>query len=122
MLGMASLVFALSMLCAAVLLRSLDAYRASARLEQRLQIQAAAEGTVSALLARVPDNPPEAFTIGETHVTFEPIASADDHIAVPFTVEIRSSEGRAILSMRYRARFSSAGNGEWKAIGLERIP
>lgn len=122
LLGMAALIFVLSMLCAAVLLRSLDAYRASARLEQRLQLQAAAEGTVAVALTRGPDHTPAALQIGDARVALEPVDSTNRNVTITFTVDVLSRQHRLVASARYRAHFVHPAGREWELGGLERLP
>lgn len=122
MLGMAALIFVLAMLCGAVMQRSLDAYRASARLEQRLQTQAAAEGAVAVLLAGVPDRTMEDLEIGRARVSFEPARADGPRLTVAMRVDILSREGRPFVSTNYRSGFVQAEAGAWNLERLEPLP
>ena len=121
LLAFSGLAFVLAMLCGTVLFRSMDAYRATAVLENRLRAQAAAEGAVVAILATKDKKPESPLAIGTCMVAFEP-ASADGATSnVALKVEVYRDAGRPALPLNYTARFQGA-NGTPKFDGLELRP
>lgn len=118
MLGMAGLTFVLAMLCASVLVRSLECYRVSAVGEERLQARAAAEGAVVVLLPS-PLGDPKSLDIGCCRVNFFPAVQDGNTATVPFDVEVRRSAERAVFTSHYSAHFVRAEAGVWEFKKLE---
>jgi hypothetical protein len=124
MFGFAALTVVLGLLCSAVLLRSLDSYAASARVEMRLQALAAAEGAVVALLAAPGAEPAtgaEPLAIGPCRVRFGAAQPGHSSRAVPLTVEIYRTGDRPALTQHYLARLRPHTDGGWRLDRLEVI-
>jgi hypothetical protein len=95
MVGMSAMILITGTFCATVLLRSMETYRESARLEQSFQMLAAAEGAAVVSSAGAPQQPLE---IGKCTVTFEtPSTSASQQMLV----EIRKPTGAVVAARRY---------------------
>jgi hypothetical protein len=116
MFGFAALTAILAVTCALVLARSLDAYRVSAVLEQRLQARAAAEGAAVAI-ARDPAAPRDAMEIGACLVSFGAPQVSDSASTVPLTVGVRPKGTRETMSRRFASVYARADGG-WT---LERL-
>jgi hypothetical protein len=116
MFGFAALLTILAVLCALVLARSLDAYRVSATLEQRLQARAAAEGAAVAIESR-PDGTHEPMMIGTCEVSFAVPQNGESATIVPLTVSVKPNGKRETLSRDFTAVYAR-GNGTW---ALERL-
>jgi len=118
MFGMAALILILGMICGTILLRSLDAYHASARAEMRLQARAAAEGAV-VLLQSAPDRRHEPAEIGPCRIGFDAPETNADGIRARFTVAVLRGAGRSVMETAYVARFAAPAPGQWRFTGLE---
>lgn len=118
MFGMAALILILGMICGTILLRSLDAYHASARTEMRLQARAAAEGAV-VLLQAAPNHRHEPVEIGPCRIGFDAPETNADGIRARFTVAVLRGAGRSVMETAYVARFAAPAPGQWRFTGLE---
>ncbi|MBX7247150.1 MAG: hypothetical protein K1X53_16760 [Candidatus Sumerlaeaceae bacterium] len=121
LMAFSGLAFVLAMFCGAVLMQSMDAYRASATLENRLRAQGAAEGAVVAILAAPDHKPRSPLSIGTSKVLLQ--TSTGDAATSNFTltVQVFRDSTRPALELNYVARFALA-DGNPKFAGLEVRP
>jgi hypothetical protein len=106
--------------CGLVLARSLDAYRVSAVLEQRLQARAAAEGAAVAIVAdpAVPRGPME---VGVCQVSFVDPNAADSAATVTLAVSVRPRGTRESMARRFEAAYARGAAG-WLLERLVQVP
>lgn len=119
MVGLMALAVLLAVCCSIILDRSVEAYRAGAMLEWRLQARAAAEG-VAVMVANDPAHPPEPQVLGPATVICRPPQPAGNAQAVvPMEVSIRPHGSTvARYTARYLARCIRSGAG-WQLLRLE---
>jgi len=109
-----------AMICGTLLMRSFEAYHASAMTEWRLQTRAAAEGAV-VLLSADPSVRRSDGQIGACLIRYgEPQTSARE-TRVPFDAEVEGKAERAVFAARYVAHFRVSPTGAPEFDRLERV-
>ena len=108
----------LGLMSATLMLRSADAYHASALGVWKLQARAGAEGA-AVLLRHAPAAQRADETIGSCRIRYRLPVAEDDDIVAPFTVSVLGRDRGGVHFEEYRATYRPKKGGGYQLVRLE---
>ncbi|MEO8377513.1 MAG: hypothetical protein ABI579_07565 [Candidatus Sumerlaeota bacterium] len=113
--GLAGITLLLGVLCGLILTRSLEIYRDTTAMQQRLQCRAGAE-SLALLIERAADS--STLSLGANVITVGSRTTEKNHETVKLTSAILDRRGAEIIAIPYVAKFQVDDNGGRRLEGV----